>query len=197
MKFRLSAIIRTAVAAALMTTLAACTVPPTPYQGAPENDGYGYSSQQLETTRFNVRFVGNSSTPRDTVESFALYRAAELTLETGHDYFRVASKDVEPLINSVHGASPRVGIGVGSGGGGFGWGVSTGVNVGGGGRADYSYAASMDILVFKGEKPADDRDAYSAWDVVDSLKSKVRPLASPATAPASGGEAEGEGEAAQ
>ena len=153
-----------------MAALAACSVAPTPYQAAGE-DG-GYSEQQIEANRYRVKFVGNNATPRETVENFALYRAAELTLQTGNDYFKVVSRDVEPVVGSYRGVSPSVGIGVGSGGH-VGFGLST--VIGGGGRADYSYVSYLDIVVAKGEKPADDPNAYSAWDVIESLRAKIGP----------------------
>ncbi len=149
--------------------LAGCSVAPTPYQALGENGGY--SEQQIENNRYSVKFTGNQSTPRDTVESYALYRAAEVTLENGHDYFKVVSKEIEPVVTSVRGASPRVGIGLG--GGNVGFGLSTGF---GGGRADYSYAGYLDIVMFDGKKPGSERDAYTALDVIENLKSKVRPV---------------------
>ncbi|MDH3658876.1 MAG: hypothetical protein OEU92_02420 [Alphaproteobacteria bacterium] len=155
-------------AACITLGLAACSASPTPYQVAAE-DG-GYTDQQLESDRYRVKFEGNSATPRETVEDYALYRAAELTLATGNDYFKVISKEIEPIIGSVRGVSPGFGIGVGGGSGNFGLGVSTGF---GGGRADYSYVTYLDIIVFEGEKPENDREAYSAFDVIERLRSAV------------------------
>lgn len=157
---------RSVLAATTMAALAACSTSPTPYQIAGENGGY--SEQQLEDDRYSVRFEGNSATSRETVEEFALYRAAEVTLENGHDYFKVVSKEVEPVVESSSGVFPSIGIGLG--GGNVGLGVSTGF---GGGRADYSYAGYLDIVMYDGEKPAGERSAYTALDVIDNLKSKV------------------------
>ena len=149
--------------------LAGCAATPTPYQVA--DDAGGYSDQQLESDRYRVTFAGNSATSRETVEDFALYRAAELTLQTGNDYFKVVSKEVEPVIGSVRGISPGIGIGIGGGSGNVGVGLST--IFGGGGRADYSYVTYLDIVVHEGEKPTDDRNAYAAFDVIERLKPKV------------------------
>ncbi|MGI9451356.1 MAG: CC0125/CC1285 family lipoprotein [Geminicoccaceae bacterium] len=157
---------RSILAAAMLAVLTACTVSPTPYQVEGENGGY--SEQQIEEDRYSVKFVGNSATPRDTVEEYALFRAAEVTLENGHDYFKVVSREIEPVVKSSSGVYPRVGVGLG--GGNVGLGVSTGF---GSGRADYSYAAYLDIVVYDGDKPDDDRDAYVALDVIDNLKAKI------------------------
>lgn len=155
-----------ALAVLLTLGLAACSASPTPYQAA--GDQGGYADQQIESDRYRVSFEGNSATPRETVEDYALYRAAELTLQTGHDYFKVVSKEVEPIIGAVRGVSP--GIGVGIGGGNVGFGVSTGF---GGGRPSYSYVTYLDIVVADGDKPEDDRNAYDALDVIDRLKPTV------------------------
>ncbi len=161
---------RLALALTASLWLAGCSVAPTPYQALGENGGY--SEQQIENNRYSVKFTGNQSTPRDTVESYALFRAAEVTLENGHDYFKVVSREVEPVVTSVRGASPRIGIGVGGGSSNVGIGLSTGF---GGGRADYSYAGYLDIVMFDGEKPEGERDAYTALDVIENLKSEVKP----------------------
>ncbi|MGI9419056.1 MAG: CC0125/CC1285 family lipoprotein [Geminicoccaceae bacterium] len=146
--------------------LAACSASPTPYQLAGE-DG-GYTDQQLESDRYRVKFEGNSATSREMVEDFALYRAAELTLQTGNDYFKVVSKEIEPIVGSVRGITPGIGIGIG--GGNVGFGVSSTF---GGGRPDYSYVTYLDIIVYEGEKPEDDREAYTAFDVIERLKPAV------------------------
>ena len=86
---------RAAVLGILMllgSLLSACGTA-TPY--GPALDGKGYSEQKTEQDRFRVSFSGNSLTPRETVENYLLYRAAELTIENGHDHFRVVERDLE------------------------------------------------------------------------------------------------------
>jgi hypothetical protein len=146
--------------------LAACSVSPTAYQ--PVADGYGYSEQQIEQNRYRVGFVGNSATPRDTVGNYALFRAAELTVQSGFDYFRIVKEDTEAVPQRITGG-PSFGVGLGhSSSSGIGLGVST--VLGGGGRPDYDYARYLDIVMFDGEKPADDPNAYSAWEIINRLK---------------------------
>ncbi|MGI9507804.1 MAG: CC0125/CC1285 family lipoprotein [Geminicoccaceae bacterium] len=159
--------IRTASIALIAATLAACSVAPTPYQA--EGEDGGFTDQQIEADRYRVKFAGNSATPRETVEDYVLYRAAELTLQTGNDYFEVVSREVEPVIGSVRGITPGIGIGIGSGGN-VGFGIST---VYGGGQADYSYVAYMDILVHEGEVPEDNLQAYAAFDVIERLQPTI------------------------
>jgi hypothetical protein len=72
--------------------LSACATP-TPYQ--PAVDGEGFGEQKLAPGRYRVWFAGNTVTPRATVENYLLYRAAEVTVETGHRWFRLIDQDTE------------------------------------------------------------------------------------------------------
>jgi hypothetical protein len=145
--------------------LAACAGKPTPYQSA--QSGYGYSEQRIEENRYRVSFAGNSATSRQTVEDYLLYRAAELTVQNGHDWFEVADRDTVQEW-SGYGGSPAMGVG----------GVSGNVGVGlsfpmfGGGSAP-SYTANMDILVHDGEKPPENANAYDAFAVISRLQPKI------------------------
>ena len=76
--------------------VAACSTP-TPYQPrlAGQAVSGGYSDRQLGENRYEVTFAGNSLTSRDRVEGYLLYRAAELTLEQGADWFLIVDRLVE------------------------------------------------------------------------------------------------------
>ena len=154
------------LACVISCLLAACAGAPTPYQQA--RNGYGYSEQRIEDNRYRVSFAGNAATTRQTVEDYLLYRAAELTVQTGHDWFEVSDRNTVQEY-SGYGGSPEVGVGVG-GGSDFGVGLSFPVFGGGGaGR----YRADMDILVHEGEKPQEDPDAYDAFAVISRLQPKI------------------------
>lgn len=91
----MNAMLRKIVAAASFAVLAACATA-TPYQPAGwDGTSYGYAERPIEQDRFRVTFSGNSVTDRETVENYLLYRAAELTLQNGYDYFLVADRDTE------------------------------------------------------------------------------------------------------
>jgi hypothetical protein len=66
----------------------------TPYQ--PDVAGQrihgGYSEQRLGDNRYLVNFDGNTLTSRERVEGYMLYRAAELTVQNGNDWFRIAER---------------------------------------------------------------------------------------------------------
>jgi hypothetical protein len=146
--------------------LAACTSSPTPYQAA--QNGFGYSEQQVEENRYRVSFAGNSATSRQTVEDYVLYRAAELTVQTGHDWFEVVDRNTVQDY-SGYGGSPAFGLGVG---GGSNFGVGLSMPMGGGGGSG-RYTADMDIVLRDGEKPQENPNAYDAFSVISRLQSKI------------------------
>ena len=75
---------RTAIAVAALVApfllLCACTTA-TPYQPLASGTAVsgGYADQAIDDTHFRVSFRGNDMTSREQVETYLLYRAAELT----------------------------------------------------------------------------------------------------------------------
>lgn len=55
----------------------------------------GYTDLQIDSNTFRVEFAGNGFTPRSTVENYLLYRCAELTMRSGHDYFVLIGSDTD------------------------------------------------------------------------------------------------------
>lgn len=90
----------------LLSFAAACATA-TPYAPAVDGRGDGYSQQQIENNRFLVSFSGNSLTDRQTVETYLLYRAAELADANGAGWFEVVrretDKDTELVPHSLGG----------------------------------------------------------------------------------------------
>ena len=162
---------RALLVAACCAGLLGCSTTPTPYQA--QDERYGYSEQQIEDDRYRVAFAGNSATPRETVRTYMLYRAAELTLASGHDYFTVVDEQIEGTAGGT--ASPRVGVGVGGGGyGGSNVGLGVGISTFLGGSGDGArYTAFADIVVGEGEKPAGEPDAYDAREILERLEPVV------------------------
>lgn len=173
--------LRVIFAAAVTLLLAACATS-TPYGPASGNNPYGFSDQKIEDGRYRIVFRGNSSTTRESVETFLLYRAAELTVENGFDYFVVSEQDTEA--NKRYSTSPnpafygRYYYGYGPYccafpyyAYGFGW--------GGAGYGDYStreytrYTAIAFVSMHKGQKPADNPEAFDARSVIDNLRAYV------------------------
>ncbi|MEM6972929.1 MAG: hypothetical protein AAF577_08985 [Pseudomonadota bacterium] len=156
---------------AALALIAGCTEP-TRYAERVERDGYADSA--IEENRFRVSFSGNTRTSRDTVETYLLYRAAEVTLADGKDWFRVADQDTETETRFRAFAT-------GFGSGGFGpYFYRSGFRHGffGGAASTTSrpitrYEAYANILTFEGEKPAEDPTAYDARSVLETLGPQI------------------------
>ena len=169
------------LAAALALALGACATS-TPYGPADAGNGYGFSEQRIEENRYRIMFRGNSSTSRETVENFLLYRAAELTLMNGFDHFIVVEGDTEAQTNystsSAFGPAPFFGR-YGRYGYygyafpyyayGFGWGAP----YSGYTREITRYSAVAFVTMHRGDKPTDNPQAFNARDVADNLREFV------------------------
>src|SRR5690554_974898 len=92
-----------------MLLVACASSGPTPYGPAPEN-GFGYHEDPLTENRWRITFEGNSLTSSEKVQDYTLLRAAELTLEQGYDWFRIANRDNDEE-RRVRGSS-SLGIGI-------------------------------------------------------------------------------------
>ncbi|MGI9436854.1 MAG: CC0125/CC1285 family lipoprotein [Geminicoccaceae bacterium] len=156
--------------ALILSMVGACAVP-TPYQAAEK--GYGYSDQRIEDNRYQLSFAGNSSTPRETVESYLLYRAAEVTIENGFDYFTIVQRDTERSTRYYY-QSYYDDFGYYSSRRRRGYGRYVGPSYSSGTSYPISeYSSTADVLMFEGDKPADDVNAYDALDVLQRLKNVV------------------------
>ena len=78
--------------AALM--LAGCMAP-SPYAPRAEGAKTGYTDRALTQNRYRVTFTGNTATPRDTVESYLLLRAAEVTRAAGYSAFMFDTRNTQ------------------------------------------------------------------------------------------------------
>jgi hypothetical protein len=185
-------------AATAALALGACTTA-TPYQPLAKGTSVsgGYSERQIEANRYQVSFSGNSLTNRRTVESYLLFRAAELTQQNGYDWFSVVDRHTErdrrvyadPFFNSWGGYwgpswrmyGPRFGGGWSNWGYWGGWGGGFGPGWGGG-MMDYRevtrFEANAEIFLGRGPKPAQDTQAFQASEVIQRLgPTIVRPTA--------------------
>lgn len=156
--------------------LAACATA-TPYQAATPDARYGYSERAIEGNRYALTFRGNALTERDTVESYLLLRAAELTLDKGYDYFIVSQRATDGASRLVpFGGPSRYGFNPY-----YSWYAPHW-----GWRPYYDpfwddttyrevtrYEATAEIVMFKGQKPANDAQAFDARQVRENLAGKV------------------------
>lgn len=180
-----------ALAALLAAGLTACATP-TPYQ--PDIRGQttsgGFSEVRLENNRFRVNFQGNTLTSRETVEGYLLYRAAELTVQNGYDWFAIVQRDTDkqsrtyvepdPLYHPWYGGYGMWRPSWRYYGGGFGWRGwdpfwgdpfwGDRVDV----RTVEKFEASAEVIMNRGPKPETDARAFDARGVIDNMKSRIK-----------------------
>jgi hypothetical protein len=191
MKRRSAAI---AAVLALAAGLSACATA-TPYQ--PNMPGAavsgGYSDYRLDQNKFRVTFAGNTLTSRETVERYLLYRAAELTVAQGYDWFSVDARDTDKTTRTYIDPpmySPSWSYGYwapywryyGSSWGWRTWDPYWGdpfwadrMDV----RTVERYEATADITMMHGPRPANDPRAFDARQVMANLGPTIQLPAAP------------------
>lgn len=167
-----------AIAAAAALLLAGCMTA-TPYAPAAPGHREGFSESRIDQDHWRVSFSGNSATPRDTVETYLLYRAAELTVQQGYDWFETTQRSTERKSTYVPTGPDPWGYGPfwhpywryyrhgfwGPWGDPF-WG-------------DYEveqidrFQATAEIVMHKGSKPEGDKHAFDAHEVMTNLGPRV------------------------
>lgn len=184
MTVRLPKIAMFAATAAL--ALSACATA-TPYQPAGTGGVRGgYAEQRLENDRFRVSFSGNSVTSREQVEMGLLLRAAELTKDSGYDWFATVNRatDRDTRYSSI---GPSFGQPFYGRYGPY-WGPSWRYYQRGlwspwgndfWGQNDFDvqqidrYEATSEIVLGHGAKPANDPNAFDAGEVIANLGPRV------------------------
>lgn len=150
-------------ASALVLTGCASLAPYGPQMTA---RGQGYSELRIEQDRFRVTYSGVGAP--GPVADRALYRAAQLTVEQGYDWFEVTQRWIDGRPDSAGGVRPSVSIGAGSGRYG-GW-SSSGVGVGVGLNLSGPSPTSTTLDIIMGRGPAPDRrEAYDARNVMEAI----------------------------
>lgn len=172
-------VLTAAVAVAALSLLSACATP-TPYAPATGTAKYrpGYTDTRIESGRYRLSFSGNDLTSRETVENYMLFRAAELTLSEGYDWFEIINRDTDtktrtvttwdndPFYGSMSWRFYR--------GGRWGrWGAFGPLDWD---RETYQftrYEATAEVLMHKGSKPDGQSNAYDARSVIANLEGKI------------------------
>lgn len=155
--------------AAVAMALSACATPAA-YEPARSRGGPGFTEQRIESDRWRVSFRGTGADRPERVMDLALLRAAELTLETGNDWFRVEDRYTEAA-GSGSGSSVSIGGGSGSYGRASYGGVGVGVSLPLGGSGPV-VGTTLEIRTGRGAKPADP-NAYDAREVRGSVRARL------------------------
>ena len=152
---------------ALALSACASLAPYGPQQSA---RGQGFSEQQIETNRFRVTYNGVGA-PGPGADR-ALFRAAQLTVDQGYDWFEVTQRWIDGRPDSAGGVRPSVSIGAGSSR--YGGYRSSGVGVGLG--FDLSgpqpTSTTLEVVMGRGAKP-DRPEAYDARRVQDAIRNRL------------------------
>lgn len=147
------------------------------YTPADNSRSYGYSESPLTSNRYRVSYRGNSHTPSDLVKDYALLRSAELTLQQGHDWFKIVSRDVDKQsrrtahagISADRPHHVRRDCGL------LGCRTSSTIYTGAkvsSTRTTDRYTSSIEILMGSG-KPDDPTAVYDARELAQALRKKV------------------------
>jgi hypothetical protein len=116
--------------------LAACASAPAPsYEAAADLNSSGYLTAPADDGRFTVAYTGAKGMSRAQVAEFAMLRAAELTLESGQEWFAVIESNTQNVqLVEAEDLKNRTG-------GGFVGGESAGTGAGGAGASPTPGAA--------------------------------------------------------
>ena len=148
---------------ALALSACASLAPYGPQQSA---RGQGFSEQQIESNRFRVTYNGVGAA--GPVVDRALFRAGQLTVDQGYDWFEVTQRWIDGRPDSAGGVRPSVSIGAGSSR--YGGYRSSGVGVGLG--FDLSgpqpTSTTLEVVMGRGAKP-NSPNAYDARSVQGSI----------------------------
>ncbi len=149
----------------MLLLLAACAATGPAAYGPADEKGFGFSEQRIEDNRYRITYRGSGGMPPALVEDYAFRRAAELTLASGYEWFRVVSSDV--VGEERGGVSVGTGFGTSSYGRRSSVGVGVGADLGRVGAQEY-FTVRMDVLMGGGEA-SDESDIYDAQAVLDNL----------------------------
>jgi hypothetical protein len=182
MNFRTNTYLAACLCAGLLLT--GCATGPAAYQAKTDDTTNGYTDQQLAQNRYRVTYTGTISTPRATVETYLLFRAAQVTQAAGFAAFAFDDRDTKAHTTYFtddfgwFGPPHRR----------FGWywsgfpgddQIET--------RPVTRYEAYAEIIMLTADQAKADPRALNAQDVLGRLGPQVLPPPPPASAPAAHG----------
>ena len=169
------------VLAGAAALLAACAAP-TPYAPRTEGQRTGYTDRALTQTRYRVTFTGNTVTPRETVETYLLLRAAEVARAAGYDSFLFDTRNTKARTTAQVIPDPGPGPGWGRGWGygpGWGWRGRWGVGFGYDPDVDIvtrtNYEAYAEIVLLTPDQAAKEPRAVKASEVIARIGPEAAP----------------------
>lgn len=163
----------------LIAGLLAGCMAPSPYGPRLEGRQTGYTDRALTQNRYRVTFTGNSVTPRETVESFLLLRAAEVARAAGYTNFVFDTRNTStrtsvqtipsfPAPDPFYGGYGRRGFGYW---GGWDFPYDPGVDV----VVRTNYEAYAEIVLLNPEQAAKEPRALNAAEVITRIGPEAAP----------------------
>lgn len=172
---------RTAILTLGLALLAGC-MEPTPYAPRTEGQRTGYTDRALTQTRYRVTFTGNSATPRETVETYLLLRAAEVARAAGYDYFIFDTRNTRAHTTAQVVPEPGWG-GWGGWGPSWGWRHHWGMGFGYDPDVDIvtrtNYEAYAEIVLLTPDQAAKEPRAVRASEVINRIGPEAAPKPNP------------------
>lgn len=169
----------------LLLLVTACAgTGPTPYQPAERPGGQGYSEERISEDSYRITVAGNSLTSRDRVEDYLLFRAAELTLSEGYDFFLLLERQTDSdTVRYYDSWGPTWGPGWawrpywgGYYGGRSHYGTAFGMNFGGGPSGQQTRYVTRGLIRMLSNMPATTiAPVYEARRVLQELRPRVLP----------------------
>jgi hypothetical protein len=174
-----------ALVAGLLPVILSGCMQPTPYQPRLQGQATGYTDRALTQNRYRVTFTGNSITPRETVESYLLLRAAEVARAAGYTHFLFDTRNTQTRTSvqtiPYGPPDPLFGGGWGRRGGfgywgSFGWPYEPAVDV----VVRTNYEAYAEIVLLTPEQAAHEARAINAAEVISRIGPEAAPKPNPA-----------------
>ncbi len=137
------------LAVAALAILCSCSTKYAQRGGWP--DMYGYSDEPIDATTHQVTFAGNTATSPVVVDRYALFRAAEVTVSKGFDYFIVINTEDDVSKHTVGTVSETQ--------------LSS--------TTYKEHTSTKTIRMFKGTPPAANPQAYDAKSMLNVMGSTI------------------------
>ncbi|MEE9426278.1 MAG: hypothetical protein V3V18_15070 [Methylococcales bacterium] len=180
---------RTVIFGLLVSMLSGCAANLPAYR--PYSDGAGYQEKRIEKNRYALSFTGNSSMTAEATENYLIYRAAEISDAAGYDYFVLHDKSTKQKSRYRYFPSSHSRYGYYNS-----WGYGYGHH-----HFDYYndyccpyswYEVGAEVLMYEGQKPEGDLNAYDSEQVIEYLGPSIRGVRNvmPANSPSRGNQEE-------
>lgn len=134
----------------------------------------GYNESQLQEDTFRVSFKGNAFVDKETVQDYLLLRCAEITIDHGFDYFVILGEENSTAVSNH--TTPTHVSAQSTSHGNANYSQTKGNATITGGDTQYLSKPKSNCIIkcFKGKKPDDLPNAFTAYQLIGYLKEKVR-----------------------